>query len=104
MRLYTLAAFGTKYSPVRQLKRQTVIERRGYGIQGWNPKNDHERGRLSGSGSFTFVGMHEVRRAAMGYLADPQIHQVAIRTNQSKDVYRYHKQPDGSITGYLARN
>jgi hypothetical protein len=102
MRVYTLAVFATRYAVVRQLKKQTIIERQGFGFQGWNPNNSHEPGRLPGSGSFTFVGLHEVRRAAMRYLETPGVHQVAVKTNQDREVYRYFKQPDGSITGYLA--
>ena len=103
MQHYTLNVFGTRYAPVRRLKRQTIIERQGFGFQGWNPNNDHDPGRLPGSGSFVFVGMHNVRRAAMQYLDQPGVHQVAVKTNQSKDVYRYFKHADGSITGYLNR-
>lgn len=104
MRLYTLIAFGTRYRPVRRLKRSTVIERVGFAVQGWNRENSHEPGRLPSSGSFTFPGLHAVRRAALEYLADPQISQVAVKTNQSQDIYRYHKQADGSVTGYLSRD
>ena len=75
-----------------------------YGIQGWNPDNRHEPGRLPTSGCFTWVGIVAVRKAAMEYLALPSVTQVSVRTNQDRQVYRYFKHADGTVTGYYERD
>ena len=71
-----------------------------YGMQGWNPDHSHEPGRLPGSGSFTWVGIVAVRKAAMEYLSQPHTFQVQVLTNQSRKLYVWNKQLDGTITGY----
>ena len=71
-----------------------------YGMQGWNPDSSHEPGRLPGSGSFTWVGIVAVRKAAMEYLSQPHTFQVQVRTNQSRKLYIWNKNVDGTITGY----
>jgi hypothetical protein len=103
---FRLNVFGTGYRPVRRVKATkrhgiyTAIEPCSWGIQGWNPDNRHEPGRLPDSGCFTWVGIVAVRKAAMEYLASPSVTQVSVRTNQDKQVYRYFKHADGRITGY----
>ena len=70
-------------------------------MQGWNPENSHEPGRLPGSGSFTWVGIVAVRKAAMEYLNQPHTFQVQVLTNQSRKVYLWNKNAvSGEITGY----
>ncbi len=76
-----------------------------YGMQGWNPENSHEPGRLPGSGSFTWVGIVAVRKAAMEYLNQPHTFQVQVLTNQSRKVYLWNKNAvSGEITGYRPDN
>jgi hypothetical protein len=71
-----------------------------YGMQGWNPDSSHEPGRLPGSGSFTWVGIVAVRKAAMEYLSQPHTFQVQVLTNQSRKLYIWNKDVDGRISGY----
>lgn len=97
---YRLNIFGQCFQPVRRLKKRTEIALIGYGVMGWTPTQHYQDARLPGAGSFLFAGMHEVRRAAMEALAQPNITQVSIRTNQDRQVYRYFKHADGSIGGY----
>jgi hypothetical protein len=105
-RPYCLNVFGNGFRPGRRVKAgknhgaYTEIIPCGWGIQGWNPDNRHEPGRLPNSGCFTWLGIVAVRKAAMECLARPNVTQVSVRTNQSKQLYRWFKQPDGRITGY----
>jgi len=75
-----------------------------YGMQGWNPENSHEPGRLPGSGSFTWVGIVAVRKAAMEYLNQPHTMQVQVLTNQSRKLYIWNKDVFGNISGYRPDN
>ena len=106
---YRINVFGNGYRAVRRVKATrkhgiyTEITPTTWGIQGWNPDNRHEAGRLPNSGCFTWVGIVAVRKAAMEYLARPNVTQVSVRTNQDKQVYRYFRQADGTITGYAGR-
>ena len=99
-RAYTIHVFGEKFVPVRRLKKMTTIARQGWGILGWNPENAHEPGRLPGSGSFTWIGCRAARRAALEFLAQPEVSQVQIRTNQDRTIYVWNKQSNGRLTGY----
>src|ERR1700679_3281789 len=80
--LFRLHVFGRGYRPVRRVKATkthgiyTQIEPSSWGIMGWNKENAHEPGRLASSGSFTWVGMVEARKAAMEFLARPNVTQV----------------------------
>jgi hypothetical protein len=68
---------------------------------GWTPVQVFDRGaRLPNAGSFLYPGIVAVRKAAMEYLSNPNVHQVSVRTDQDKQVYRYFKQADGQITCY----
>jgi hypothetical protein len=103
---YCLNVFGSGYRPGRLVKATkthgayTQIVPCAWGIQGWNHDNRHEPGRLPDSGCFTWMGIIAVRKAAMEYLARPSVTQVSVRTNQDKQVYRYFRKADGTITGY----
>jgi hypothetical protein len=72
----------------------------GYAYIGWREHQAYSEARLPGAGSFLFPGLHAVRRAALAYLALPETHQVSIRTNQDRSIYRYFKASDGHISGY----
>lgn len=103
---YQLHVFGHGYRAVRQVKASkshgtyTAIEPSTWGIQGWNPRNEHEPGRLPESGSFTWVGIVAVRHAAMEYLARPNVTQVQVLTNQSRKLYIWNRHGE-KITGYM---
>jgi hypothetical protein len=99
-RFYTIHVFGENYVPTRKLKKMTLIERRRWGILGWNPNNAHEPGRLPNSGCFTWVGCLAARRAAMEFLTRPAVTQVQIHTNQDRTIYVWNKATDGTVTGY----
>ena len=72
----------------------------GYGYMGWNPHQAYQEARLPSAGSFLYPGLHAVRDAAMHYLQLPETHQVSIRTNQDRPVYRFYKDAVGRMTGY----
>jgi len=102
-RPYRIQVFASKFAPVRDRMRphpHTVIELKHIGFDGWNPIQSYSEARLSGAGSFLYPGLIATRKAAMEFLAAPGVHQVSIRTNQDKKVYRYFKHEDGSISGY----
>ena len=84
----------------RGAKRKTVIT--GSAFVAWNPDHTVEIARLPGSGSFIWPGIHAARRIAMHYLGmlGDTYHQVSIRTNQDREVYRFFKHANGRITGY----
>lgn len=100
MKPYRLVVFATGTRIVGRGKKRE--ERRvGYAYMGWTPTQIFDAGaRLPGAGSFLYGGMHAVRRAAIEYLALPETHQVSIRTNQDRSVYRFIKHVDGRVTGY----
>ena len=72
----------------------------GYGYMGWTPHQAYREARLPGAGSFLYPGLHAAYQAAQAYLALPETHQVSIRTNQDRSVYRYFKDSAGHVTGY----
>ena len=82
------------------LSRLTDKKPQVFGMQGWNPDNRHEPGRLPNSGCFTWVGIVAVRKAAMEYLAKPHTFQVQVTTNQSRKLYIWNKDVFGRISGY----
>ena len=84
----------------KRQRKQTV----GCGYMGWTPEQYYREARLPGAGSFLFPGLIAVRAAAMAYLALPNVHQLAIKNNQDRTVYRYFKHADGRITGYGGSN
>lgn len=96
---YRIVVFATGTKTVGKGKRQRTVPT-SYGYMGWTETQHYQEARLPGAGSFLYPGMHAVRQAAMAYLALPETHQVSIRTNQDKAVYRYFKHADQSITGY----
>ena len=96
---YRIQIFAVRYRPVRRRRTYTEIELAHVGWDGWNPVQHYQEARLPGAGSFLYPGMHAVYRAAMEALAQPGVHQVSIRTNQDRQVYRYFKSDKG-ITGY----
>ena len=72
-------------------KTRTVTSGAAYVL--WNSECTCEPWRLEGSGSFLWNGLHAVRRAAMAVFADdPNVHQISIRTNQDREVYRFYRQ------------
>lgn len=99
-RPYRIVVFAHGFTPKREYKRWTAIEKTGYAYMGWNPLQSYQEARLPSAGSFLYPGIFAVRRAAMAELAKPEVHQVSIRTNQDRPVYRFFKQADGRITGY----
>lgn len=86
----------------RGLKRKTVPT--GSAFVAWNPDHTVESARLPGSGSFLWLGIHAARAVAMHYMTmlGNTYHQVSVRTNQDREVYRYFKHADGTISGYGA--
>src|SRR5579859_5670136 len=72
-------------------KRARTTVRQGYAYMGWNPIDYCEPGRLEGSGSFLFPGLHVARSTAIQYLEMSEVQQVSIRTNQDQEVYRFYK-------------
>jgi hypothetical protein len=100
MRLYCLSVAINGFRRGRCTKKVCQLIPAQWGIQGWNPENDHEPGRLPGSGSFTWVGLFAVRQAAMEYLAQPNVFQVSVYTNSSRHLYVWNKNSNGTITGY----
>ena len=96
---YRLVIFATGTRTVGRGKRQRQ-QTIGYGYMGWTPVQAYQEARLPGAGSFLYPGLHAVHRAAQAYLARPETHQVSIRTDQDRSVYRYYKHADGTITGY----
>jgi len=99
-KVYTLQVFGEKFMAVKRTKRVTFIEKRGWGIMGWNPENAHEPGRLPSSGCFTWVGCRAARAAALEYLSRPDVTQVKVCSNQLRALYLWNKHSDGTVSGY----
>ena len=65
----------------------------GAGYVLWNPSRECEPWRLPSSGSFLWPGLHAVRDAALrAFTNDPNVHQVSIRTNQDREVFRFYRQ------------
>lgn len=102
-RPYRLVVFATGTRVHGKGKRQRT-ETIGYGYISWNAdevaRNMYDPGRLPGSGTFCYPGMYAAREAALRELSKLEVHQVSVRTNQDRPVYRYFKRPDGRITGY----
>lgn len=98
---YRIVVFASGLRAGKHLKRYTELIPYDYAFMGWTPKQHFSEGRLTSAGSFLYPGMHAVRRAAMAFLAQPGTRQVSIRNNQDRQIYRYFKQTDGRITGYL---
>jgi hypothetical protein len=98
-RPYRIVVSSTRYRPIKRYKRHTAVERIGVGWVAWNPVQYYREARLPSAGSFLWPGVVEARKAAMNALAIPNVHQVAVKTNQDKTVYRYFKH-DRNITGY----
>lgn len=78
----------------------TAIEPSGYAFVAWNPDHSVEAGRLAGSGSFVWLGLHAARAAAVRALEGPGVESVSVRTNQDRPVYRFLKRANGGVTGY----
>ena len=98
---YRLNVFANGFRPGRRRRTYSEIFPCSYGFMGWTPVQVFDRGaRLPNAGSFLYPGIVAVRKAAMEYLSNPNVHQVSVRTDQDKQVYRYFKQADGQITGY----
>jgi hypothetical protein len=97
---YGLAVFARGFRAGRRTRKMTELIPSDYGFLGWNPDSSHESGRLPGSGSFSWVGIVAVRKAAMDYLRRPDVFQVQVRTNCSRKLYIWNKHADGRITGY----
>jgi hypothetical protein len=101
---YRLVVCGRGYRAGRQYKRYTEIVPTSYAFMGWTPEQSYQEARLPSAGSFLYPGIVAVRRAAMEYLARPEVHQVQVRTNQDAKVYIWNKHTDGRITGYSNRD
>jgi len=103
-RPYRIVVFASGVAPATQSKHpraNPAIQLRQYAYHGWNPVQHYNEARLPSAGSFLYPGIIAVRAAAMEYLALPETQQVSIRTNQDQRVYRYFKQADGTISGYM---
>jgi hypothetical protein len=98
-RPYRVIVFARKFAPIKKLKRSTQVTLRDYGYVLWTPVQSYQEARLPSAGSFLFPGVVAVREAAMAALALPETHQVCIKTNQDKTVFRYFKH-NGRISGY----
>lgn len=98
---YRVIVFGTRLMPTKRLRKVTRMEPRGFAYVLWTEDQTAEPHRLEGSGTFLFAGLHVVRAAALAELAKNGINQVSICTNQDRSVYRFVKQHDGRITGYM---
>lgn len=105
-RPYRIVVFATRTRVRGKGKRQRT-ETIGYGYVSWNSddvaRRMYDPGRLYGSGTFCYPGMFAAYAAAMHELSKPEVHQISVRTNQDRPVYRYFKRPDGRITGYADR-
>lgn len=91
LHIYRIQVFGTSEIIKGRGKRARAV-RQGFGFDLWNP--DEETARAEGRpgfGSFVWYGMHAARRAALSALMQPGIDQVAIKTNQDQDVFRFYK-------------
>lgn len=110
---YRLIVFGRRLRHVRTLKgrgphrkgAQSVLEPVDFSFHAWNDSDEarqlYDLGRLPGAGTFCWPGLHAVRAEAMRQVSQSGIHQISVRTNQDRRVYRYFKQPDGRIAGYM---
>jgi hypothetical protein len=101
---YRLVVCCRGYRAGRKYKRHTEIVPTGYAFMGWTPVQSYQEARLPSDGSFLYPGIVEVRRAAMEYLARPEVHQVQVKTNQDASIYIWNKHADGRITGYLTKD
>lgn len=98
---YRIVVFAS--AAINQLKRsknKLTTETRNYAYMGWNRTQHYKEARLPNAGSFLYPGLFAVRKAAMEFLALPETCQVSIRTDQDKQVYRFFKSADGTISGY----
>lgn len=87
---YRILAFGSEMMVTgKGRKRRTKMQ--GFGYVLWNPA-DGEAGRLPGSGSFNWRGLHVAYFAARMAFTDGRIEQVSIRTNQDREIYRMYRQ------------
>lgn len=99
LRPYRLLVGKTGQRVVGKGRRRRTVEC-GYGFVAWNPEQPYgTQARLPGAGSFTWPGVHAARAEAMRQL-EAGADQVSIRTEQDKQVYRFFRQADGTISGY----
>lgn len=97
---YRLVIFASGFRPKRRRNTYTEIELCRFAYFGWTLTQHYQEARLPSAGSFLFPGIHAVRAAAMEALSQSGVEQVSIRTNQDKQVYRFFKHQDGTISGY----
>lgn len=96
---YRLVIFATGQRTIGRGKRQRT-ETIGCAFMGWTADQTAEPHRLTGSGTFLYHGGIKACVAARQYLAQPNVHQVSVRTNQDRVVFRYVKASDGRIEMY----
>lgn len=101
---FRLAVFARGMSSARKSRTRTEIEPGTYGIFGWTPVQSYHEARLPSAGSFLYPGIFAVRKAVMEYLAQSNVVQVQVRTNDDRKVYIWNKHEDGTITGYAPAN
>jgi hypothetical protein len=87
---YRILVFGTE-NKITGKGRKRHTKAQGFGYVLWN-SIDGEAGRLLGSGSFVWRGLHTAYHAARMAFVDDRIEQVSIRTDQDREVYRMYRQ------------
>jgi hypothetical protein len=97
---YRIVVFSKKLVAGKRSKKYTELVQRSYAFDAWREEQSYQEARLPGAGSFLYPGIFAVRTAALQFLAQPEVHQVSIRTNQDKKVYLFNKHADGSVSGY----
>lgn len=96
---YRVCVFAAGQRTIGKGKRQRT-QAIGYGYMGWTPVQHYREARLPSAGSFLYPGFIRARQAALAYLRLPETHQVCVRTNQDRAVYRWFKAQDGTVSGY----
>lgn len=96
---YIIHVFATGTRTIGKGKRQRT-QTIGYGYMGWTSVQHYQEARLPGAGSFLYPGFIRARQAALAFLRLAETHQVCVKTNQSRDVYRWFKAADGTVSGY----
>lgn len=101
---YSVNVFARKFQPVgkpRSRDGYTRIAPCEYGYMLWTPEQtEWDAARLPSAGSFTFVGLFRVYRAAMEALQQSGVYQVQVRTNQDRLLYVWNRHVDGRVSGY----
>src|SRR5271157_1209126 len=94
---FRLAVFARDTRPVQASRAKAGLAS-SYGFFGWTPVKSYREARLPSAGSFLYPGIVAVRKAAMDYLAQPNVFQVQVRTNQDRKVFIWNKHEDGTVT------